>query len=194
MFYLDLYSPLPIGSGAFWVAPAGLLAAGGSRKEREEERADQVPPMKRQTTPMVTAEAADRSWVLFDAEGKVVGRAASAIADLLRGKERPAFTPNVDNGNFVVVINAAKVCFTGKKWTDKLYHRHSGYPGGMKSTTAEQLLHKHPDQILRDAVWGMLPKNRLSRHLMRKLKIYPGAKHPHEAQGPTPVTLRNANP
>ena len=138
--------------------------------------------MERQKTTLVTTQTADRDWVIYDAEDQVVGRAATKIAELLRGKDRPTFTPHVDNGHFVVVINAAKVRFTGNKWKDKLYHHHSGYPGGMKAISAEKQLEKHPDQILADAVWGMLPKNTLSRHLMRKLKIYPGSEHPHEAQ------------
>ena len=140
--------------------------------------------MERQKTTLVTPQTADRGWTLVDAQEQIVGRVATRIADLLRGKHRPTFTPHVDNGEFVVVINAEKVQFSGKKWQDKLYHHHSGYPGGMKSITAEKQLEKHPDQILRDAVWGMLPKNRLSRHLMRKLKIYAGAEHPHQAQFP----------
>ena len=147
--------------------------------------------MERQKTTLVTTQTADRDWVLFDAEDCVVGRAASEIADMLRGKNRPTFTPHVDNGSFVVVVNAAKVRFTGKKWQDKKYYHHSGYPGGMKEITAEKQLEKHPDQILRDAIWGMLPKNRLSKHLMRKLKIYPGAEHPHEAQMPAPTKTGN---
>ena len=147
--------------------------------------------MERQKTTLVTTQTADRDWVIFDAEDQVVGRAATKIAELLRGKDRPTFTPHVDNGHFVVVINAAKVRFTGNKWKDKLYHHHSGYPGGMKAISAEKQLEKHPDQILADAVWGMLPKNRLSRHLMRKLKIYPGAEHPHTAQ--QPMTLNTGN-
>ncbi len=138
--------------------------------------------MERQKTTLITTENADRGWVLFDAEDKVVGRAATEIASMLRGKDRPTFTPHVDNGSFVVVVNAAKVKFTGNKWQDKKYYHHSGYPGGMKEITAEKQLEKHPEEILRDAVWGMLPKNTLSRHLMRKLKIYPGSEHPHEAQ------------
>jgi large subunit ribosomal protein L13 len=144
--------------------------------------------MERQKTSLATPETAKREWVLFDAEDQVVGRAATQIATLLRGKDLPMFTPHVDNGHFVVVINAAKVRFTGNKWNDKKYYHHSGYPGGMKEITAEKQLERHPDAILRDAVWGMLPKNRLSRHLMRKLKIYPGVEHPHAAQMPSPLT------
>lgn len=138
--------------------------------------------MERQKTTLLTPQTARRDWVLIDVKDEIVGRAATRIADILRGKDRPTFTPNVDGGSFVVVINASKVRFTGKKWTDKKYHHHSGFPGGMKSITAEKQLVKHPEWIIRDAVWGMLPKNTLSRHLMRKLKIYAGESHPHTAQ------------
>ena len=124
----------------------------------------------------------EKKWVMIDASGLVIGRLASIVALRLRGKHKPTFTPHVDNGSFVVVVNAAKVKFTGNKWQDKKYYHHSGYPGGMKEITAEKQLERHPEDILRDAVWGMLPKNTLSRHLMRKLKIYPGSEHPHEAQ------------
>ncbi|HPQ80163.1 MAG TPA: 50S ribosomal protein L13 [bacterium] len=147
--------------------------------------------MERQKTTLISTEQAERNWVVFNAEDRVVGRAACEIATLLRGKDKTTFTPHVDNGSFVVVINAAKVRFTGNKWHDKKYYHHSGYPGGMKEITAEKQLEKHPDQILRDAVWGMLPKNRLSKHLMRKLKIYPGAEHPHEAQMPKATRTGN---
>lgn len=140
--------------------------------------------MERQKTTQVTKEKADRKWVVVDVSDKIVGRAATEIAMRLRGKNKPTFTPHVDNGEFVVVINASKVRLSGKKWQDKKYHHHSGFPGGMKSITAEKQLQKHPEWILRDAVWGMLPKNTLSRHLMRKLMIYPGAEHPHTAQVP----------
>ncbi len=138
---------------------------------------------------MISKEEATRDWVLVDVSGKVVGRAASCIANLLRGKNRPDYTPNTDCGNFVVVTNAAKVKFSGKKWDDKMYHHHTGFPGGLKSISAKKLLVKHPDEIMRTAVWGMLPKNTLSKNLMRKLKIYPGEKHPHSAQNPTAVNL-----
>ena len=138
--------------------------------------------MERQKSTLMNPETANRDWVVVDVADQVVGRAASKIANILRGKDRPTFTPNVDNGSFVVVINASKVRFTGNKMKDKLYHHHSGFPGGMKSISAEKQLAKHPDLILTSAVWGMLPKNTLSRHLMRKLKIYAGAEHPHTAQ------------
>lgn len=144
--------------------------------------------MKRKQTTMATRETAERRWVLIDAEGQVVGRVASRIANILRGKHRPTFVPHVDNGDFVVVVNAAKVRFTGKKLKDKVYYRHSGYPGGLKEIVAERQLEKHPERVLRDAVWGMLPKNTsLSKRLLKKLKIYPGPSHPHAAQNPKPL-------
>jgi len=137
---------------------------------------------------MATPATAKRNWVLIDLENQVVGRAASRVAQILRGKHRPTFVPHVDNGDFVVAINASKVRLTGNKLQGKHYRRHSGYPGGLKDITAEKLLIKNPERIFRQAVWGMLPKNRLSRQLMKKLKIYPGAEHPHEAQRPEAVT------
>jgi large subunit ribosomal protein L13 len=145
--------------------------------------------MERQKTAFKKRNEAERPWVLVDAKDQVVGRAASCIANLLRGKHLPSYTPNVDAGDFVVVINAAKVRFTGNKLEDKEYHRHTGYFGGLKTVTAEKQLEKHPERILRDAVWGMLPKNTLSRQLIKKLKIYPGAEHPHGAQAPTEIDL-----
>ncbi len=145
--------------------------------------------MDHKQTTWINAENADRSWVLFDATDRIVGRAATQIAEILRGKHRPTYTPNVDNGDFVIVINAAKVRFTGKKLKGKHYYHHTGFPGGIKDITAEKQLEKHPDRILRDAVWGMLPKNRLSRQLLTKLKIYPGAEHPHAAQKPVALNV-----
>ena len=144
--------------------------------------------MPRQKSPMATAATAKRNWVLIDLENQVVGRAASRVAEILRGKHRPTFVPHVDNGDFVVAVNASKVRFTGNKLKDKHYRRHSGYPGGLKDITAEKLLKKNPERIFREAVWGMLPKNRLSRQLIKKLKIYPGAEHPHTAQQPETIT------
>jgi len=146
---------------------------------------------EKQKSTIQTKESVDRKWVVVDVENAVVGRAASRIADMLRGKDRPDFTPHMDCGSFVVVVNASKVRFTGKKWSDKVYYRHTGYPGGIKSITAKKRLEKHPEDILKDAVWGMLPKNTLSKHLLKKLKIYPGTEHPHEAQKPTTITLEN---
>lgn len=129
-------------------------------------------------------EVTQRSWVIVNLENKVLGRAASKIADMLRGKDKATFTPNVDAGNFVVAINASKVRLTGRKLDEKLYRYHSGYPGGLKTKTAREVLEKHPDRLLREAVWGMLPKNMLSKHLLRKLKIYSGSEHPHKPQNP----------
>ena len=125
-----------------------------------------------------------RKWILFDAEGQVLGRLACRIAIRLRGKHLPSFTPHVDLGDFVIVTNADKVRLTGKKWDQKVYHRHSGYIGGLKTTMARKLNLEKPERLIKAAVWGMLPKNRLGRKLLRKLKIYGGAEHPHEAQQP----------
>ncbi len=123
-------------------------------------------------------------WFVVDAKGKVLGRLASEIARRLRGKHKPVYTPHVDTGDFIVVVNAEKIKLTGKKLTDKVYYRHSGYPGGIKATTAEKMLEKKPEDLLRIAVKGMLPKNSLGRQMLTKLKIYKGSEHQHEAQMP----------
>lgn len=125
-----------------------------------------------------------RNWWVVDAEGKNLGRLASEIADVLRGKNKPQYTPHVDTGDFVVVVNAEKIAVTGKKLSDKVYYSHSGYPGGIKSRTLGQLLEHRPAEVLRKAVKGMLPKNRLAAQQLNKLKIYAGPKHPHAAQKP----------
>lgn len=130
---------------------------------------------------------AGRRWYVIDANGKVVGRLASRIANILRGKHKANFTPHEDVGDFVVVVNAAGVRFTGNKLSDKLYRRHSGFPGGVRTSTAVRELQVHPERVLRQAVEGMLPKNRLGRQLATKLKIYPGQEHPHVAQQPQPL-------
>lgn len=132
----------------------------------------------------------ERKWLLVDAEGQVLGRLASQIAARLRGKHKPVFTPHVDTGDFVVVVNADKVRFTGRKLDQKVYYRHSNYPGGLKSETLKERLEKKPEEVVRDAVWGMLPKNRLGRTLIKKLKVYSGAEHPHEAQKPEPLGIK----
>jgi large subunit ribosomal protein L13 len=124
-----------------------------------------------------------------DAEGRIVGRIATQIANILRGKHKPTFTPHVDGGDFVVVVNAAKVRLSGRKLEDKIYYRHSGYPGGVRQTTAGRVLRQRPERVLRSAVVGMLPKNRLGRRLATKLKIYRGADHPHAAQQPERLAL-----
>jgi large subunit ribosomal protein L13 len=134
-------------------------------------------------------EANGRKWVLVDAQDQVLGRLASQVAMRLRGKHLPHFTPHVDVGDFVVVINAEKIQLTGRKWDQKVYHSHSGYMGGLKSVTARKLNQEKPERIIRLAVWGMLPKNRLGRKLLKKLKVYRGSDHPHEAQQPMTLAL-----
>ena len=130
---------------------------------------------------------AGRRWYVTDAEGQVLGRLATRIASVLRGKTNPAFTPHVDTGDFVIVVNAAAVRLTGRKLTDKEYIRHSGYPGGLRRARAEEVLRKQPSRVIREAVEGMLPKNRLGRQLATKLKVYAGPEHPHKAQKPAPL-------
>ena len=126
----------------------------------------------------------EKKWYLVDAQGKVLGRLASEIAKVLRGKNSPIFSPHVDTGDFVIVVNAQKIKLTGDKLKKKTYYHHSGYPGGIKAITAEKLLAKKPEELIRRAVKGMLPKNRLGRKIFKKLKIYAGPDHPHEAQQP----------
>ena len=123
-------------------------------------------------------------WCLVDAENAILGRLASTVAARLRGKHNPLFTPHVDTGDWIIVINADKVALTGRKWDQKNYYRHSGYIGGLKTITAKKLIEKRPEDLIRFAVKGMLPKNRLGRKLFKKLKVYSGDQHPHEAQQP----------
>jgi large subunit ribosomal protein L13 len=130
-----------------------------------------------------------REWYVVDAGGKVLGRLASEIARRLRGKHKPIYTPHVDTGDFVIVVNVDKISLTGRKLTDKMYHRHTGYPGGLKSITAGKLLNEKPERLLHIAVKGMLPKNSLGRKMLKKLKIYSGAEHPHKAQDPRVLEL-----
>ena len=137
----------------------------------------------------VKREEAERNWYVVDAENKVLGRLASELAKILRGKHKPQFTPHVDTGDYVIVVNAEKVNLTGNKLKDKVYYRHSGYPGGIKSVTAENLKAKKPEDLIRFAVKGMLPKNRLGRKLFKKLKVYAGDEHPHKAQQPKPIEI-----
>ncbi|MCD6486325.1 MAG: 50S ribosomal protein L13 [Syntrophobacterales bacterium] len=123
-----------------------------------------------------------RDWYLVDAEGKALGRLAAEIAKRLRGKHKPVYTPHIDTGDFIVVVNADKIALTGKKLTDKIYCHHTGYPGGLKSVTAGKLLEEKPEDLLTGAVKGMLPKNSLGRQMLKKLKVYRGDRHPHKAQ------------
>jgi large subunit ribosomal protein L13 len=131
----------------------------------------------------------EHAWFVADVQGKTLGRAATKIASVLRGKHRPTFTTFADAGDFVVVINADKINLTGNKWDQKMYHDHSLYPGGLKSKSAKQLMAKHPDELVKRAVWGMLPKGPLGRQIRKKLKVYAGAAHPHAAQQPKPLAL-----
>ena len=131
-----------------------------------------------------------RDWVIVDAEGKTLGRLATQIADRLRGKTKAQYTPHVDTGDFVVVVNAEKIAVTGKKLDEKMYYRHSGYPGGLKERSLRDQLERQPTEVLRKAVKGMLPKNKLARQQLGKLKIYAGPEHPHEAQAPKPFESR----
>jgi large subunit ribosomal protein L13 len=130
-----------------------------------------------------------REWYLVDAEGKTLGRLATQIADTLRGKRKPQYTPHVDTGDFVVVVNAEKIVVTGNKLDQKRYYRHSGYPGGLRSRTLREQLERRPTEVVRMAVKGMLPRNRLARQQITKLKIYAGPEHPHAAQNPKPLNL-----
>jgi large subunit ribosomal protein L13 len=133
----------------------------------------------------------ERSWFVVDAEGQTLGRLATRVADTLRGKRKPQYTPHVDTGDFVVVVNAEKVSVTGKKLDDKIYYRHSGYPGGLKARSLREELERRPTEVIRKAVKGMLPRNRLGRAQLRKLKVYAGPEHPHEAQRPEPLGMED---
>jgi large subunit ribosomal protein L13 len=132
---------------------------------------------------------AQRKWYIVDAQGKVLGRMATEIGRVLRGKHKPIFSPNLDAGDFVIVVNARGVKLTGKKASDKIYYRHTEYPGGIRERSAAEMLIEKPEQVIRLAVRGMLPKNRLSRKLLTKLKIYAGSEHPHMAQKPQPLAI-----
>ncbi len=135
-------------------------------------------------------ELIEKDWFRVDAENLILGRLASEIAKILRGKNKPIFTPHVDTGDFVIVVNAEKIAVTGNKMSDKMYHHHTGYPGGIKSISLEKLLEKNPEEVIKKAVWGMLPKNSLGRKMINKLKIYKGSEHPHESQNPELLTLK----
>jgi len=141
------------------------------------------------TTTLPDVSKINRQWLLIDAQGQILGRMASRIAQLLRGKHKPIFTPHLDTGDFIIVINASKVKVTGKKLSQKQYKRYSGYPGGLTSQPLEDLLARHPERVIELAVKGMLPDGPLGRQQLGKLKVYPGAEHPHQAQRPTPYAL-----
>jgi len=139
-------------------------------------------------TPLPQAETLEKQWYVIDATGYRLGRLASEIADIIRGKNKPNFTPHMDTGDCVIVVNADKVTVSGNKGNDKLYRRHSGRPGGMKVESFNQLQRRIPERIIEQAVKGMLPKNRLGRQLVKKLKVYAGPEHPHQAQNPVEIT------
>jgi large subunit ribosomal protein L13 len=140
-------------------------------------------------TYVATPETRQRDWYVVDAEGKTLGRLATQVADALRGKRKAEYTPHVDTGDFVIVVNAARVRVTGNKRADKVYHRHTGYPGGIRSRTLGEMLERRPEEVIRKAVRGMLPKNRLARQQITKLKVYAGPEHPHAAQQPKPMEI-----
>ena len=131
----------------------------------------------------------ERSWLIVDATGQTLGRLSTQIADVLRGKRKPTYTPHIDTGDFVIVVNAEKIHVTGNKLRDKRYYRHSGYPGGLKSRSLAEMLERRPEEVIRHAVKGMLPRNRLARRQITKLKIYAGPDHPHAAQQPQPMEI-----
>ena len=133
----------------------------------------------------------ERNWLVVDANGQTLGRLATQIADTLRGKRKPEYTPHCDVGDFVVVVNAEKIAVTGNKRQEKRYYRHSGYPGGLRSRTFEEMIERRPEEVLRLAVKGMLPRTRLGRQQLRKLKIYAGPEHPHQAQQPQPLEIKS---
>jgi large subunit ribosomal protein L13 len=141
------------------------------------------------TTFMANPQNVERKWYVVDAEGQTLGRLAAKVAAILRGKHKPTFTPHVDCGDFVIIVNADKIQLTGKKLHQKVYRRFSGYPGGLKETTAKEMLAKHPTRPLELAIKGMLPHNRLGRAMFRKLKVYAGPEHPHAAQKPEKLEL-----
>ena len=145
-------------------------------------------------THAVKASEIQRSWYVVDAEGQVLGRLASEIAQILRGKHKPIYTPHLDTGDFVVVVNAAKIQLTGDKETQKMYHRHSGYPGGLKSVNVAHVRSRFPERIVEHAVKGMLPHNALGRQMYRKLKVYGGAAHPHASNNPQALSIEAKGP
>jgi large subunit ribosomal protein L13 len=146
------------------------------------------------STRFFRAEDARRQWHLVDADGKTLGRLATQVAHLLRGKHKPSFTPNTDMGDFVVIVNAAKVRLTGKRSELKEYFHYTGYPGGATFEKFKDLVRKHPERVMEHAVRGMLPHNRLGRQIIKKLKVYAGPEHPHAAQRPVALTVRSSNP
>lgn len=177
-------------------APAVEAASDKPVKKAKGPKKEGAAPKRAPLTPKTyfakTGEFSEK-WRLVDASGQTLGRLGSYIAMALMGKDKPAYTPFSDTGDFVLVINAEKVKLTGNKWNDKTYFHHTGYPGGIKSTTARELLEKHPERLIENAVWGMLPKSKghMVRHWFKKLRVFKGSEHPHAAQMPVAATLPN---
>ena len=164
-------------------------AAGGSLSCCAAARVPRGTHMPAMKTYVATPQDRERHWLLVDADGQTLGRLATQLADALRGKRKPTYTPHVDVGDFVVVVNAEKIAVTGSKLQEKMYYRHSGYPGGLKKRTLSDMLERRPEEVIRLAVRGMLPKNRLARKQLTKLKVYAGPEHPHEAQKPPKLEI-----
>ena len=143
----------------------------------------------RQTT-MLSAHNVQRKWYLVDAKGQTLGRLATEVASILKGKHNPLYTPHVDSGDYVVIINASEIVLTGNKWNDKLYYRHSGYSGGLRSRTAKEVMEKFPERMVEQAIKGMLPKTKLGRQMYRKLYVYAQDRHPHKAQNPVELEVK----
>jgi large subunit ribosomal protein L13 len=147
------------------------------------------PVALRQRKTVTAKESTPHSWYIADVQGKTLGRAAAKIASVLRGKNKPLFSTHADTGDFVVVVNAEKIRLSGNKWSDKIYRHHSLFPGGLQEYSAKQLVERHPTELVKRAVWGMLPKGPLGRRIYKKLKVYAGTEHPHAAQQPKPLAL-----
>jgi large subunit ribosomal protein L13 len=152
-------------------------------------RADRAASYVSMKTYVATPTDRERDWLVVDAAGQTLGRLATQIADTLRGKRKPQYTPHIDTGDFVIVVNAEKIAVTGNKLADKRYYRHSGYPGGLRSRTLGEMLDRQPEEVIRKAVRGMMPRNRLGRKQLTKLKVYAGPDHPHAAQQPQPMEI-----
>ena len=186
---LDYHAPAaPVSVAPGFGPSASKFDGGGFSRSSCGQRS----PIEMKTY-VATPQNRQRDWYVVDAQGRTLGRLATQIAETLRGKGKPQYTPHVDTGDFVVVVNAEKIAVTGKKLDDKMYYRHSGYPGGLRSRPLREELKRRPTEVLRKAVRGMLPRNRLGRAQLLKLKIYAGPEHPHEAQAPKPLPLENGN-
>jgi large subunit ribosomal protein L13 len=182
-----------VGTGELSLRSGGRASGKASRGAAfRAQREPDARLSKRATMKTYVATPTDRQrdWYVIDAEGKTLGRLATQIADMLRGKRKPEYTPHCDTGDFVIVVNAEKIAVTGNKRTDKIYYRHSGYPGGIKSRTLGEMLERRPEEVIRKAVNGMLPRNRLARQQITKLKVYAGPEHPHAAQKPKPMETK----